>query len=174
MKLYQDSSRQPSLRPLIAIVRLVGYIFNARGWSIPLKEYAEACLLQAQPRDPVLVQCRLIYSVVLFWYDYKSDAKSQIDAAIHLATDLQMFRQEFAAEQGASDPVVMECWRRTWWILYTVDAYYAGTLGIMTSELLDVDATVDLPCEESEYESGVGADILLLALCLLAIGYSQV
>ncbi|PWY88819.1 hypothetical protein BO94DRAFT_556214 [Aspergillus sclerotioniger CBS 115572] len=154
MKIYQDPSRQSSLRPLIATVRLVGYIVKARGWSLPLKEYAEAWFLQAPPTDPVLVQCRLLYSIVLFWYDYKADAKSQIDAAIHLAIELQMFRQEFAAEHGASDPVVKECWRRTWWMLYTVDAYFAGTLGTMTSELLDIDATVELPCEESEYESG--------------------
>ncbi|KAG6354797.1 hypothetical protein INS49_003878 [Diaporthe citri] len=63
-----------------------------------------------------------------------------------------MFRQEFASEHGAADPVLMECWRRTWWMLYIVDAYYAGTLGTMNFAVVDVDATVDLPCEEREYE----------------------
>ncbi|PYI04808.1 C6 zinc finger domain protein [Aspergillus sclerotiicarbonarius CBS 121057] len=154
MRLYQDSSRQPSLRPLIAIIRLVGYIFSAREWSAPLKDYAESCFLQAPPTDPVLVQCRLIYSIALFWYDYKTDAKSEMDAAIRLALDLRMFRQEFAAEHGASDPVLKECWRRTWWMLYIVDEYYAGTLGTKKPELLDIEATVELPCEELEYEAG--------------------
>lgn len=36
-----------------------------------------------------------------------------------------------------------------------VDAFYAGTLGAMNFATLDVDATVDLPCEEVDYENGV-------------------
>lgn len=37
-------------------------------------------------------------------------------------------------------------------MLYIVDAYYAGTLGTMNFAVVDIDATVDLPCEEREYE----------------------
>ncbi|KAL9949995.1 hypothetical protein ACHAO3_000257 [Verticillium nonalfalfae] len=52
------------------------------------------------------------------------------------------------------DPVLEESWRRTWWMLYVLDAYYAGTLGRVDFSLQDAEATVDLPCHESEYESG--------------------
>jgi hypothetical protein len=78
-----------------------------------------------------------------------------MDAAVRLGLDLQMYRQDFAAKHGAQDAVLTECWRRTWWMLYMVDGFYAGTLGAMNFITMDVDATVDLPCEEVEYEQGV-------------------
>ncbi|THC88688.1 hypothetical protein EYZ11_011868 [Aspergillus tanneri] len=92
--------------------------------------------------------------MALFWYDYKVDAKLQMDMATNLAIDLQMFRLEFAAAQGADDPVLRESWRRTWWMLYIVDAYYAGTLGTTNLRVVNIDITVELPCDESDYESG--------------------
>ena len=152
---YQDPNRQLSLRSLIAAMRLIGYIYNFREWSILLKDHVENCLAQALPSDPVIVQARLLYSIALFWYDHKKQSKVEIDSAIRLALELQIHREEFALQHGADDPVVRESWRRTWWMLYMIDAYYAGTLGTMEFQVLDVDATVGLPCEEQEYESGV-------------------
>lgn len=149
---HKDATNQLDLIPLIAIMCLVGHIYVAQELSRQLKDHAEACLLQTSPTSPVLVQCRLLYSIVLFWHNYKAEANREIRAAVKLAVDLKMFRQGFASEHGAGDPVLMECWRRTWWMLYIVDAYYAGTLGTMNFAVVDIDATVDLPCEEWEYE----------------------
>ncbi|KAL1869474.1 hypothetical protein Plec18167_007772 [Paecilomyces lecythidis] len=153
-KLYQDSSKQESLVPLVAAVRFMGNIYYAREWSIPLKDDVEASLSQLSPSDPTQVQCRILYSVALFWYDHKADANSQMDRAAKLAVNMQMFRAEFAASQGADDPVQSESWRRTWWMLYILDAYYAGTLGTMNLRVMDINVTVELPCDESDYESG--------------------
>ncbi|KAH1552758.1 hypothetical protein KXV36_009377 [Aspergillus fumigatus] len=153
-KMYQDLGRQPRFTPLIAVLRFIGDLYTSKSWSIPLQEYTETCFAQAAPSDPIMVQCRLLYSVALFWHDYKADAKREMDRATKLAIDLQMFRQEFAASHGADDPVLKESWRRTWWMLFIVDAYYAGTLGTMNLTVVDIPATVELPCEESEYESG--------------------
>lgn len=149
---YKDAANRLDLFPLIAILRLVGHIYAAQELSTELKDHAEACLVQTSPTSPVLVQCRLLYSIALFWHNCKIEANREIRAAVKLAVDLKMFRQEFASEHGAGDPVLMECWRRTWWMLYIVDAYYAGTLGTMNFAVVDIDATVDLPCEEWEYE----------------------
>ncbi|KAK2018376.1 hypothetical protein LZ32DRAFT_625157 [Colletotrichum eremochloae] len=154
VSLCQDPSRQASLRPLIAVMRLVGNIYVAREWSIPLKDDMESCFSQANQTCPVMVQCRLLYSVALFWYGHKVEAKQQIGLAVSLALDLEMFQQDFAEVHGGGDPVLTESWRRTWWELYIIDAYYAGTLGTMNFMVVDIEATVDLPCEESEYESG--------------------
>ncbi|KAE8373911.1 hypothetical protein BDV26DRAFT_54310 [Aspergillus bertholletiae] len=153
-KLYADPSRQHRLAPLVLALRLMGSIYHARGSSIPLKDNVEASLSLLSPSDPIKVQCRILYSVALFWYDYKADAKSQMDQASTLAIDLQMFRAEFAVSQGADDQVQRESWRRTWWMLYILDAYYAGTLGTMNLRVMDIDVTVELPCDEPEYESG--------------------
>ncbi|KAJ5413622.1 hypothetical protein N7509_000249 [Penicillium cosmopolitanum] len=154
MRLYQDQSKQDTLMPLIAIIRLVGYIYSARRWSDLLKDYAESCFSQVSSTDPIMVQCRLLYSVALFWYDYKAEARRQMDQATRLAIDLQMNCQEFSTTQGAGDLILQECWRRTWWTLYILDAYYAGTQGTTNFQVVDIESTVGLPCEEKEYESG--------------------
>ncbi|KAF4832388.1 hypothetical protein CGCTS75_v004555 [Colletotrichum tropicale] len=54
---------------------------------------------------------------------------------------------------NAGEPVLEESWRRTWWMLFIIDAYYAGTLGTMNFRVGNIEATVELPCEESEYGS---------------------
>lgn len=102
-----------------------------------------------------MVQCRALYSIALFWYGHTAESEREMDIATRLALDLGMFRREFATENAAGDPLLKECWRRTWWTLYIVDAYYAGTLGRKHLAVLGVETTVDLPCEESEYELGV-------------------
>lgn len=154
VKLYRDPNRQSSLTPLIATMRFVGHIYSSQEWDLGLKNHLEVCFRETSPTDPVIVQSRLLYSIALFWYDYKTEAASQIEAATQLAIDLGMFRREFATEHGAGDPVLEECWRRTWWMLYILEVFYAGTLGTKTFKAVDVEATVDLPCEEREYESG--------------------
>ncbi|KAK1985392.1 hypothetical protein LZ30DRAFT_708563 [Colletotrichum cereale] len=152
--LCQDSSRQASFRPLIAVMRLVGNIYVAREFSDNLRENVEKCFSEANHACPIMVQCRLLYSVALFWYGHKVEAKQQMDLAVRLALDLEMFQQEFARAHGEEDTVLTESWRRTWWELFIIDAYYAGTLGTMNFMVVDIDATVELPCEESEYDSG--------------------
>jgi hypothetical protein len=97
----------------------------------------------------------MLYSIALYWSDRKTDAMYQIDNAVRLAVDLQMNQKEFPLMHGGADSILEECWRRTWWMLYIVDTYYSGTLGSMRTGLADIEATVELPCEESEYESGV-------------------
>lgn len=124
------------------------------------KESVEKSISEVSPSDPIVVQCRLLYSMALFWYDYKTESQLQMNMATKLATDLQMFRHEFATAQEADDLVLRESWRRTWWMLYIVDAYYAGTLGTTNLQTMNVDATAELPCGELDYESGVGVDIL--------------
>ncbi|PYH87852.1 hypothetical protein BO71DRAFT_489239 [Aspergillus ellipticus CBS 707.79] len=150
----QDPSTHATFAPLLAVMRLVGNLYSAREWSIPLQNDVETLVSQASSTDPVTVQCRLLYSIALFWHDRKADAKSQVDAAIQLALDLNMHRCEFARQDATNDPLLQECWRRTWWMVYTVDAYYAGTLGTMNFSVANIDTDVDLPCEEMEYQRG--------------------
>lgn len=156
-RVHQDPGIQLNLRPLIAILRFIGHIYSSQEWSDPLRDHVETCFAEVLPADPIMVQCRVLYSIALFWSSYKDEAKRQMDAAVQLGLGLRMFRQDFAAEHGAQDAVLTESWRRTWWMLYIVDAFYAGTLGTMNFTTLDVDATVDLPCEELDYEQGVSS-----------------
>lgn len=152
VRIHNDATNDFDLAPVVAVMRLVGHIYTAQELSPQLRDHAEICIAQASPKHAVLVQCHLLYSVALFWYNSKAEANREIRTAVELAVDLKMFRREFANDHGAKDPVLMECLRRTWWMLYIVDAYYAGTLGTMNFAVFDIDATVDLPCEEWEYE----------------------
>ncbi|KUL84596.1 hypothetical protein ZTR_08691 [Talaromyces verruculosus] len=147
VKLYRDPNRQSSLAPLIATMRFVGHIYRSQEWDMKLKNHLEVCFRETSPTDPVVVQSRLLYSIALFWYDYKTEAASQMEVATRLAIDLGMFRREFATEHGAGDPVLEECWRRTWWMLYILEVFYAGTLGTKTFKVVNIEATVDLPYE---------------------------
>lgn len=67
-----------------------------------------------------------------------------------------MNSRRFATENSEGDPILAESWRRTWWQLYLTDALiessnHATTFGTSQRE---VSATVELPCEEAEYNSG--------------------
>jgi hypothetical protein len=158
LQLHDLPSGRASLKPLVAVMRFVGGIYRNRSWSAPLHAcVAESLLSPSDPPpslDPIVVQSRLLYSVVLFWQGYGDDARRQMGAATQIARDLGMFRREYAEDAARGDPVVAECWRRTWWMLYIIEAYYAGTMGTLNFTVQNVEATVDLPCEEHEYESG--------------------
>ncbi|KAM0288732.1 hypothetical protein ACHAO9_006795 [Fusarium lateritium] len=136
-------------------MRLVGNFYTAHEWSHSLQIEAAIRISQLQSSNPVQVQCRLLYSIALFWNNFRPEADREIEAAKDTALALGMHTREFATANGFGDEVLMESWRRTWWMLYIVDAYYAGTLGTLNLKVFHIEASVDLPCEESEYESGV-------------------
>jgi hypothetical protein len=140
---------------MAAVMRLIGNLYTTHEWSLPLQTEAETRISQLHSSNPVQVQCRLLYSIALFWNSFRSEADREIETAKDVALTLGMHRQEFAAASGFGDEVLVESWRRTWWMLYIVDAYYAGTLGTLNLKVFHIEASVDLPCKESEYESGV-------------------
>ncbi|ETS76465.1 hypothetical protein PFICI_11852 [Pestalotiopsis fici W106-1] len=154
VRLYQDPDKQPRLAPLVAVLRLIGHLFDAQAWSQPLQNFVEACFSQAHPAEPVMVQCRLLYSMALFWFDKKDESMAEMDSAVQLATTLGMHRRDFATAHGSGDPVLAESWRRTWWWIYIIDAYYVGTLRNREFAVKHIDADVELPCNEIEYEQG--------------------
>jgi hypothetical protein len=156
MRLCQ-SPKEGSLHftSLAAVMRLIGNLYMTHEWSLPLQTEVETRISQLHSSNPVQVQCRLLYSIALFWNNFRSEADGEIGTARDVALNLGMHRQEYAAADGFGDEVLMESWRRTWWMLYIVDAYYAGTLGTLNLKVFHIEASVDLPCEESEYELGV-------------------
>lgn len=154
-QLYQLPNRQHVLKPLIAVLRLIGHIYTVKQWPAQADEVIEAYLSQAPTQHPFVVQCRLLYSVALFWYDDKLGSAKQKTTAGQMAVSLGMHQQDYAVKHGEGDAVLAECWRRTWWWSYIIEAYYLGTLGALEFAVLGIEATVDLPCEEHQYESGV-------------------
>ncbi|PMB65371.1 hypothetical protein BM221_008727 [Beauveria bassiana] len=147
-------SWRPRLEPLLAVLRLLGTIYLRHEWSTSLQNDVEGkmeCLAKA---DPIRVQCHLLYSAALFWQDQKSKSQNEMGKAVEIALQLKMFERDFASTHSDQNPILAECWRRTWWMVYVFDAFYAGTLGSMGFSVVHVDATADLPCDEAQYESG--------------------
>ena len=160
VRLWEDHSRRSSLRPLVAIIRLIGYIYKHKQWSAQIDDVVKGHLAQELPQDPFNIQAHLLYSVALFWYDDKQGSARHKAAAGQLAIKLGLNRKEFAQECGEGDSTLTESWRRTWWWNYIIEAYYLGTLGTLEFAVVDIEADVDLPCSEEEYESGVSPGAL--------------
>jgi hypothetical protein len=72
-----------------------------------------------------------------------------------MALEIKMNSKEFATENGEGNPVLEECWRRTWWGLFVVDGTFAGIRHQASFTCWTVVTNTDLPCEEREYSRGV-------------------
>ncbi|TFA98889.1 hypothetical protein CCMA1212_009339 [Trichoderma ghanense] len=158
----QDPIRQDELRPLVYVMRFVGSIYlsshqpSLRPRCHELEDLAASAVAQVSPTavNFFMVPCHAILSACMYWRGNAARSRRHMDTAIQLALDFGMHRHEFAADHGQGDPVLEECWRRTWWQVYIIDAYYAAIRRNTDFATFHVDATTELPCEEDEYERG--------------------
>lgn len=153
--LLDDPSWRPRLEPLIAVLRLIGNLYLAQEWSVSLQNDAEIGIEALAKTDPIRIQCHLLFSAALFWQDQKEKSQVEMGKAVEIAFELKIFERDFASTHSDQDAILAECWRRTWWMVYVFDAFYAGTLGNAGFSVVHVNATADLPCDEAQYESGV-------------------
>lgn len=159
----QDPIRQDELRPLVYVMRFIGSIYlsshqpSLRQKCLELEELASSTIAQTPTTSCnfFMVQCHTIFSASMYWRGNTAKSRHHIDTAIQLALDVGMHRREFAVDHGEGDAVLEESWRRTWWQVYMIDAYYSAIKRNAGFATFSVDATTDLPCEEEEYEEGV-------------------
>ncbi|KAI0483518.1 hypothetical protein F4859DRAFT_401331 [Xylaria cf. heliscus] len=153
---YDKTPGQESLLLLIAVMRFIGALYTCSDLTPQLQDRVTEGFQAAQQLtpDPFLAQCHLLYSVALYWSAEKVKARGEIDAAIKIVLDLGMNRCRFASEHGGGDIFLQESHRRTFWLIYCIDAYYAAIKRSPTFPLCEVDIDTELPCEEDEYESG--------------------
>jgi hypothetical protein len=148
----------PGVKLLVQVMRFIGSLYSPKTWSGPLEDLVKAELALQQPYTTGFeVQALILYSIALYWCNDTQKSRELLDLATTKAFSLGMNRKEFATDHSGGDPVLAESWRRTWWQLYLTDAHIASSTHATrfgTSQR-DVAATVDLPCEESEYCSGV-------------------
>lgn len=164
----QEPTKRATLDPLIAVIRFIGSMYGRSSGTPQLKGHCRNLLSHTQlPTSPVqrafIAQSRLLFSIALYWSRDMDEGRSILNQAINDAFDLGMHHRWFATEHGDDNPVIEESWRRTWWQIYIVDAYHAAI--VRTAKFLArVDATVDLSCEERDYESGVSNRTTLSAI----------
>lgn len=102
--------------------------------------------------------CKLYSStrvIAIYWCNEPDTGVELLDEAIRLALELGMNRRDFAQENSQNDPILAESWRRTWWQIYITDAHIAGSTHKYPFRCSHIEMTVDLPCEEVHYASGV-------------------
>lgn len=107
------------------------------------------------PRNAYAVQAMLLLAIGMHANNVLVESIKFLRIASNLALELGMHRKEFATDHGEGIPVLEESWRRTWWELYVLDGMLSGVCPVHHFDLYDIESDVPLPCEESEYNSGV-------------------
>ena len=127
--------------------------------AIPTDMYKEALNRHINngnyPRDAWSVQALIIFSIGLHAHNEVPRAAQVFIIAQTLTLELGLNRIEFAMMHGENDPQLEESWRRTWWSMFTVNGMMTAVNPGVQFRLKDVVTDVPLPCENSQYFSGV-------------------
>lgn len=147
------------LEHLVAAMKYVGSLFLDAGPARAsyLDDALRLCHSPGTPKDGFLVQALLLLIVALDGSLEQEKARELLGESESLAVEIGLNTRQFAVLHGRGNPVLEESWRRTWWDLYVCDGMVAGVHRVTSFLLYDVVADVALPCEESEYLSGVSS-----------------
>ncbi|KAJ3499834.1 hypothetical protein NLG97_g15 [Lecanicillium saksenae] len=155
---FNNPSFHQQLLPTMAVVRLIGSIYARSSRSEVLLEEAESAIakgLEGTPRSPFLAQALLLYSVSTYWSHDDAKSRQYMDLALDTALQIGMNYRSFAIDNAPDDTVLQECFRRTWWQIYVIDAAYASIKRSASFRAAGVISDVDLPCGEDDYDRGI-------------------
>ena len=107
------------------------------------------------PKDGFTVQALVLYAIALHATNDLPRSAQMFIWAMELGLALGMHRSDYAIIHGNGDPVLEECWRRTWWGMFTANGMFTAVNPRIQFKLKDVVTDVPLPCENEEYYSGV-------------------
>jgi hypothetical protein len=151
----KQQSYQPRLELLLSVMQSIGSLYAPSSQQHPEKIASRVNHGSDSLQDAFSVQCLLINSIALYWCGEEQSSREEMDLAITIALSISMQSRTFASTHGMGITALEESWRRTWWQLCIVDAYYAAILHSISPLLIRSDITTELPCEEAEYETGV-------------------
>jgi hypothetical protein len=149
----------PGIELLVLVMQYIGSLFAPKIASAPLEVQVKTRIAEQQSYTSGFeVQALILYSIAVYWNDETQRARELLDDAIRKALALGMNLKRFANENSRGDPVLAESWRRTWWQLYLTDGHFTSTdrAIIFATSQRNVTASVDLPCDEVDYNLGVG------------------
>lgn len=107
------------------------------------------------PRDGYSVQALLLFAIGLHAHNEVPRSAQIFAIAQTLTLELGLNRMEYAILHGENDPQLEESWRRTWWSMFTANGMLCAVNPGVQFRLKDVVTDVPLPCEDSQYFSGV-------------------
>ncbi|KAL7809280.1 hypothetical protein V8C26DRAFT_412156 [Trichoderma gracile] len=136
---------------LALMIAFIGSKYIHDSLSSEYRQGAERVLSEQLVPNGFNVQALMLLALTLEWSGENERAATTLEQAKTLGLEAGMQNREFAADHGYGDEVLEESWRRTWWELYVTDALFAGIRHLPTFTLWQVDADVDIPCEEEQY-----------------------
>lgn len=154
LQLRLKRKRYHGLEVLIAVMEWIGSIYELSDSSEQYYETASH-LLQEPASTPFNVQALTLMALAQHHCDDRALARSTLDQAIVIALQLGMNKRGFARQFGEHDAVLEESWRRTYYIVYSIDQEFSVVSRILNFVLANEANTVDLPCDDTMYESGV-------------------
>lgn len=159
-----------SLEYLLPVMEYLGAVYTSGANKDRFKILAQEKLNNTNlPATGFSIQALMLFSLALHCSDEYETAEIYLDKAIDIALSLNMQCEDFTWQHGEYDPVLAESWRRTWWTLYCIDALFAAISHYSSHRLQIIAADMKLPCEDTEYESGVGVDSLISGMTYLTI-----
>ncbi|OJJ05028.1 hypothetical protein ASPVEDRAFT_55065 [Aspergillus versicolor CBS 583.65] len=144
------------LQTLVAVLQYIGSVYAKSVLSTSLKAEAEQAVSALNGNGTFTgfdVQAVLLFSIAIHWANEPEKSMGLLDRAVAMALQLGMQSREYAHTNGENDPLLEECWRRTWWQIYMTDAHIAGSTSSYPFRTSGMEMSVDLPCDEDAYES---------------------
>lgn len=142
--------------PLLELA--VHYVGSSFVPALPTQTYREALdrmiLSHSYPKDGWTVQALLLFAITLHANNDVPRSAQVFSLAQALTVEIGLNRAEFSFLNGQNDPVLEECWRRTWWQMYIVNGMLCTVNPGVRFSLKGMGEEVPLPCENEEYYSG--------------------
>lgn len=165
----RDSGQK--LEHLQAAMRYVGSLFLDVGpaRATYLDEAVRLSYSSSTPKDGFLVQALLLLIVALDGSCQQDKARDILSDCERIAVEIGMNTRQFATMHGRGNAILEESWRRTWWDLYVIDGMVAGVHRVTNFLLFDLTTDVALPCEESEFLTGVRHGVPSIVWCRMRL-----
>jgi hypothetical protein len=153
---WRQSRNEHGMEALLLVLQYVGAIYAPWTSSAPYRETALHVLDSPfLAHTPFNVQALLLFAVAEYHSDNKQEGQKRLNVAVKIALELRMNEQAFAQAYGEGNPVLEESWRRTFYFLLFADQDLAVHSNIPLCTLANVSNTVDLPCDDVFFISGL-------------------
>ncbi|KAI5461858.1 hypothetical protein BGZ63DRAFT_386745 [Mariannaea sp. PMI_226] len=140
-------SEPSTVRPLVEVMQHIGSFYK----DSPTLKKDVLDIENSEVIDGFSVQTNLLKALAKSMCAEQAAADELLTEAIEQAKTIGMNTKDFADSTEWYDPVLAESWRRTWWMLYLVDAQFSVVRRDLAPVLQDTASDVDLPCEDQDY-----------------------
>lgn len=153
---WRQSRDGHGMETLLVVLQYVGAIYAPWQHPGPYRKTAMQALNSPfLAHTPFNVQALLLFAIAEYHSGCKSEGQILLNLAVKIALELHMNDQAFAQAYGEGSPVLEESWRRTYYFLVIADQNFAVFSNTPIYTSANVSNTVDLPCDDEHFNSGL-------------------